>query len=388
LNYGADKTGSSDATAAINAAILAARSGGVVYFPAGTYSLSAVSVTYQNINIVGDGPFATTLSPSSTTGNFITFASGHGSISQLAILTTVKRTSGDTIYIDAGGVTISNIQIYASGSGSHYNGIHCDSNNAPGFSILNFLIGSSSNVGIQIGDASSTSLAVSGTIINGQIGSCGNGILIYNCGGLNASCINIISSTSHGVAIYPSSGQTPFALYFSTVLADTCGSDGWFISANGGAVGDVNLTGCWGSSNGGFGLNIAGSSSSSVNGILINGGNYIANKQGGIILENCSNVSLSSVQVYNNSQNGSGQFAGISVSNGVSDFQIVNSVSGNGGHTQQVGYPAYQSYGIIVASGASNNYIIQGNRCPGNLSSGVVDGGSGTSKVVQNNLSS
>ena len=106
------------------------------------------------------------------------------------------------------------------------------------------------------------------------------------------------------------------------------------------------------------------------------------------MLGECVNVILSGIQVYNNSQGGSGRSSGISIATGVSEFQIVNCVSGIGGHTQQEGYPAYQNYGIYVSPGSSNNYIIQGNRCPGNLTAGVLDSGTGTSKFVGNNLSS
>ena len=392
LKYGADNSGTTDSTKQIATAISnIPANGGVLYFPSGTYLASTISVTTPNITVRGDGIFATTLSPMSTTGNFLVFSSGHGSLENFAIFTnSVKRTSGDTIFIGSGGISISNIQIYGQGSNGFYNGIHFDTATASLFSLDNFLIGQCSNAAIQIGDASSTSQVVSGNITNGNIGSCGNGVLIYQTGGMNVSDLDIIKSFQNGIAVYPSAGQRPFALYFTNVLCDTCNADGWLIGSNGGTVGDVNLTGCWGSSNGGIGLNLAAGSSaaSAVNGILVSGGNFIGNQSHGIVLSNCTDVILSGVQVYNNSQSGPGNAGGITVAQNVSGFQIVNCISGNGGYTQQQNYPANQSYGITVLPGSSNNYIIQSNRTPGNISGGIFDGGTGTAKFVTGNLSS
>ena len=389
VNYGADKTGAADSTTAIQNAISAAGGGGVVYFPAGTYKASSISVNSANLSLIGDGQFATTLTPSSTAGNFLTFSGNHGTIANLAIvINNMKRTSGDTIFVNAGAVSIENLQIIASGSGGFFNGIHFDTATAPQFSLTNFLIGNCSGAAVQIGDATNQSQVVSGNITNGSIGTCGNGIAIYDTGGINVFQVDIISCTSHGVVTFPSPGQTPFALFFTNVLCDTCGSDGWFIGTNGGSVGDVHLVGCWGASNSGAGINLAGATSQAVDGIVITGGDYTANQQQGIALSACTNVIVNGAQVYNNSQAGSGKACGIGVAANVSGFQILNCISGVGGHTQQVGYGAYQSYGILVASGSSNNYIIQSNRCPGNLSGGVIDAGTGTSKIVTNNLNS
>ena len=212
LDYGADKTGANDSTIAVTNAIAAATSGGVVYFPAGIYKISSITMASGFTNILGDGIFATILSPSSTTGNFITLSGGHQSVSNLAIQASVKRTSGDTIYVDSGAVTIQNIQIYSSGSDGFFNGIHFAATSAGQFTLTNFLINQCSNAAIQLADPSSTSQVVGGSIYNGTIGSSGNGVLIYNTGGLNVSDLDIITSASHGVIIYPSSGQNPFAL--------------------------------------------------------------------------------------------------------------------------------------------------------------------------------
>lgn len=45
-----------------------------------------------------------------------------------------------------------------------------------------------------------------------------------------------------------------------------------------------------------------------------------------------------------------------------------------------------QARGILINSGASNNYIITENDVRNNTSAGILDGGSGTNKLVHSNL--
>ena len=74
----ADPTGVADSTSAINAAISALpASGGVVYFPAGTYKLSGVLTVGSGVTLRGDGPQTSILHQTSTSANviFVTEAS-------------------------------------------------------------------------------------------------------------------------------------------------------------------------------------------------------------------------------------------------------------------------------------------------------------------------
>lgn len=72
--YNADNTGATDASGAINDAIVAATAGDVVYLPAGTYKLDdqiSVSHSRDNITIRGDGP-TTILAPAASAASAIT----------------------------------------------------------------------------------------------------------------------------------------------------------------------------------------------------------------------------------------------------------------------------------------------------------------------------
>lgn len=81
LSYGADTTGVTDSTTAIQSAITAATNAGsgTVFFPSGTYKISsALTIGVSSISLVGNGPSSTILSQTSTTANGITISSASG----------------------------------------------------------------------------------------------------------------------------------------------------------------------------------------------------------------------------------------------------------------------------------------------------------------------
>src|SRR5258708_5625395 len=67
--YGADNTGATDATAAIQSALNAASSGSVVYIPTGTYLVTHSLTLKSNVSLRGDGPDATIIHYTGTSTN-------------------------------------------------------------------------------------------------------------------------------------------------------------------------------------------------------------------------------------------------------------------------------------------------------------------------------
>lgn len=59
-NYGAVGDGTTNDTAAIAAAFTAAADGATVYFPAGTYAITTITL-HKGLHLVGDGPYASTI---------------------------------------------------------------------------------------------------------------------------------------------------------------------------------------------------------------------------------------------------------------------------------------------------------------------------------------
>jgi len=72
--FGADPAGAADSTTAIQNALNAAGTGGVVYLPAGTYKLTAALTMTSGVTLRGAGPAATILYQTGTAANGITIA--------------------------------------------------------------------------------------------------------------------------------------------------------------------------------------------------------------------------------------------------------------------------------------------------------------------------
>jgi hypothetical protein len=72
--------------------------------------------------------------------------------------------------------------------------------------------------------------------------------------------------------------------------------------------------------------------------------------------------------------------AGIGVGSGVSNFSITGNKIGN----DLAGNTGPQAYGIFINGGSSNNYQIVGNVITKNTIASILDGGTGTSKIIQN----
>jgi Pectate lyase superfamily protein len=86
-SYGADPTGASDSTSAFKSAIAAvASAGGVIYIPAGTYTISStLTCTTVPVYFVGDGAWATIISFTGTGGCFRIYdSSTYGSRTKFA----------------------------------------------------------------------------------------------------------------------------------------------------------------------------------------------------------------------------------------------------------------------------------------------------------------
>jgi hypothetical protein len=92
LDFGADNTGVSDSTSAINAAIA---TGKLVHLTKGTYKVSTLALTANGQGLIGDGIGQTILTSASTTAPMITVADGlnYNEIAGLTLTRSVTATS-------------------------------------------------------------------------------------------------------------------------------------------------------------------------------------------------------------------------------------------------------------------------------------------------------
>jgi hypothetical protein len=87
LDFGADSTGATDSTAAIQAAINAVQlTGGTVYFPAGTYKISsALTISSGFVSLVGSGRLSTLITTTSTTANILTISTSYVQVNNMSL---------------------------------------------------------------------------------------------------------------------------------------------------------------------------------------------------------------------------------------------------------------------------------------------------------------
>jgi hypothetical protein len=118
-------------------------------------------------------------------------------------------------------------------------------------------------------------------------------------------------------------------------------------------------------------------------GVSVIGNTIRANLQGGIGLQLAPLSGTKKRTIIGNIVTNIGRSgvpnAAIQIRAGVSDFIV----SGNVCYDDRT--PKYQGFGIQVASGASNNYVICGNLFDGSLATGILDEGTGTNKLIRNN---
>lgn len=90
-----------------------------------------------------------------------------------------------------------------------------------------------------------------------------------------------------------------------------------------------------------------------------------------------TNIKIHGSNIYLNSIAGSGSYDGIAVAAGATYFDIIGNTIGKG--PQGTGN---QRYGVYVAVGASDSYVVLGNMLHGNATGALSDGGTGTDKEV------
>lgn len=114
LDYGAVGDGTTDDTAALQAAI-DANPNKTIFLPRGVYLSSGLTISSNNTLLRGEGmtPGGTVIRPSNTTGNDVTFTGQQSGMERICIQPIVKKTSGYAVYVTGGAfrVVIDSIQV-------------------------------------------------------------------------------------------------------------------------------------------------------------------------------------------------------------------------------------------------------------------------------------
>jgi hypothetical protein len=404
--YGATGNGSTDDTAAINAAIVAANAfqalsgtqrGCRVHFPAGIFLISAALTTVNANGIIfsGEGRGATTLLITATTGDIFSFTAGNEycEFRDLQFFASVTRSAG--AFINTSG--------------------------ADDFVIERFVM-SGAFVGINVGTAANPTLKVNikQGVISSTVAATGVGVLVVNgAGGDTYIGPDIIMSNSSGarplagirvqqtghtrlqgcnvsncvsgLQIDPQTSQDASYLFVDHCLFDSCGTQGLLVNPANVASArfrSARFDGSWfsGSSTGNGILMSSAGSAAIVDDITFKNCRMLNNGLNGVSVAFGTNICIDNCSIAGNSVSSSNVSDGIVVSAAITDFRLVDNRVGPVGTATNT-----QRFGINILAGASDRYIVRQNDLRGNgngagTGGAFFNGGTGLQQIIGDNL--
>lgn len=387
MAYGATGDGSTDDTAALQAALDAVpSSGGTVLLPAGTYIVSSTLVIDKDSTVLsGIGPSSVIQTPASALGIDV-IRIGNGSttrsqcgIRELRITSNGQKTAGVGIHLTkCFKIWLKNLLIekqYRSLQYSNTTEVWLSSSDVRDTKEHGLLLSNDLMSGFDwyITDC---------VFDNPDVVNTGSGIHWDGGETLVVSGVDLLRFNT-GLYINPTNGRESRFGFMTNLIMDTCIDNNVRIS-NTGSGNTVGLTfvNCWSGTAANYGVLIDKPGSGLVQGVRWMGGKIFHNGLAGFRLAGGQDVHISDCDIIANSQTSSANRHGVEVAGGVSEFSIKGCRIG-GGYQQG----DTQGYAIHLDSGASDHYIIMGNDCHGNNNTPKInDNGTGLNKVVANNL--
>lgn len=386
LDFGADPSGAADCTTIIQNLLNALTAGGTIYFPAGTYKVSAALTFAYPVTIIGDGMYESKISTTSASAPIFVF--NHGTTGRniigLSFQASVARTASNAFILDqSNGFTVIErcffslpyigIQLYQSPWNISY----------PQMIRIRdclFLGNSSCLAGIYVSYAVDLDIDSCFFLPSGTFPS--NGIYIDAVGDMKVSKCEIVNC---GVGIYLA--NTSSSLYhIEDTRIDHCVIDGCTTnpiqlyaarSGTGGDIRSVMIDGCWmTSTSNGYGVRASTSGGGIISMLQIND-NQIFECGGGIELDDAGINGVVISGNYIAGSTNSGTSNGIYLGPGAAGLTITGNRVGNsalyGGFT----------YGIQI--NANTYTLIVGNAFYGNTSAAQA-GSVGGASLNTNNI--
>lgn len=381
--YGAKGDGATDDTVAIQAALDAVSSvGGIVYFPEppAWYKISsALNVAKARTTIIGANK-QVGIRQVTNTANMFNIAKDYVQIRNLwfgADTAPGGYTSGKLINIsDASEVLMEDLWLGYATTGISITGtsavIHANR------LVLN-TITASTGVGINI-NTPGNDFYFHNIVMDTAGSNPWAGIRLSDGGALFLTDSDFMHC-QYGLVLDPASGSRASYNFIMNTAFDTCGINGIYVIPSGtGKIEGNTFLNIWATNAQQDGVVVQGGVSQ-PDGLRFIGLRAHNNGRNGFISNGSINLAVGDSDFAGNSLGASGTYHGITIGAGVSKFQLTNNRSG-----QSSGFGNTQGYGIMVASGTSNNYIITSNHLIGNITAGLSDGGSGSTKAVANNI--
>lgn len=392
-DFGATGDGTTNDTAAIQAAINAAATagGGQVYLPPGTYRLnSGISWTASNIHLVGAGQGATKILANFATGNVVSVGSSGTnpatcSIRRMSFRSNVVRSSGAGIlFTQTYNCSIEDVTFDNDSPSYYYIDIQIDGYANNFINVLRRVNCRGNNAYAAIVIGANGSIVQDIWLVDSVIGGHSYGIICYNVSGFYVSNTDVIQCNV-GMLTYPNASQQVRQIFATNLLLDGSNTDGGQIYTNGGNCTILEFANCEtnfnGTSTSHSGLVIS-QGSGTIRGINFVNHQSVLNAGDGILILSGSEIVISNPQISCNSTASSGAKHGIEIAANVSNFSVIGGFSGQGFYSAT----NQQGYGILVNSGSSDYYNIIGVLVRGNVTGGVGDGGTGANKNVLYNI--
>lgn len=367
-DFGAVGDGTTDDTAAVQAAVTSCTSlGGSVYVPPGTYLITHLTLV-SNLCLHGAGPGVSTLKQKNASNlDFIgTTTLNHVTIRDLTFNgnKTNQTSMGAGIVLSASDVVITNCEV----TNFHAYGIYLV--NGTGCKISDCTVTSNASVGILGGVAANNyvDLVIANNVValNGSHGIClGNGSTA-NVTRATVTGNDVVSngqSTSGGGGIWANVGSQFVTIAGNMVSANLGDNIGIMTSTNTSVTGNVSY-GATGPTvdpvNSGIAISFGCSNITVANNICG------TNSACGIIVRgNSSYVSILGNVCYNNSQHVAGDFHGIEVTTISPDTQSASNVTIQGNLCYDSQGTKTQGYGISLDANTVRA-VVSGNICNGN----------------------
>lgn len=391
-DYGAQGDNATDDTTAIQNAIAAikAEGGGRLILPQGIYrhtGISAEDLRFVTIEGVARGSFGSAgnagvrLVCTSNTADHIDLTNPHGVLIrqvQLETLAALTPVAGNVIAFNGTNGGAASCRIEDIRIEKHFNGVLIDGvsnsefvNSQVRAGLGNYctrLIGSAKRLDqirlkgiITDSDIGAGSLTQDGFQIDTDV----HTVFIEDCSALKAR---------YGFNL--SGAIAPEFIYFIAAEAENCNSHGFLIDRSD----HVRMMEVYATDNTGNGI-VFGATFDSTARIFAPCAR--GNDGAGILIEGSDGIEIMAPRIGGNSAAIAGTNHGIEVAAGVSNWAVLGgkvggdvSLTGTGG----------QGSGILVNSGASNNYRILGVDLQGNQTAGLTDSGTGTNKRIRDNL--
>jgi hypothetical protein len=378
LDYGADPSGVSDSTSAINSAIAAmSQNGGTLYFPAGTYLISS-QITLKSGRYLGDGPYSTFIKTASTTAGIFTDGGNSGvTIDGFAFTANAQNTSGSFVSLSGFQCNLINFRMMLYFIGVTHSGIaslilNGDMNAASPTS--------NSTIGLVL---TGLDILVEDVVIDSganptqawaavQIGGGGGAVFLSHCDFLRHQ---------YGLLINESNASEVLAPYCDNCYFDSHTSNAINLCPGGTTkLLFMHFNACWFASTSGFGVLLDPGPNAYVSGVTFNGCHFVNNSNHALVLNN-ANVNNIVVDgcLFANSQTIT-NIVGIYATSNVGNFYVNNSRFGK--------LPPFQPFGIgILLNAGCNNYIISNNDLTGSTQAAIsVQSGAGANGIITNNL--